>query len=257
MNFLHHPWGIAAALAYLLILIVLYAASRKHAWLKKLYGKGANIASFAIVLVFMIAFGIEPKLDINHRWYFIVALLFLTTSLGLATIENIHHFRNHRPGVVLAHLSVLLILVAGLFGSGDKRCVEVSCEEGVPTNLGVDEFDASSTKLPFEITLHDFTAVEKGDRPQYTSDVTITRMDGTTKTTSIRVNHPARTGSWRIYQYSYGAAESGRSVSVFSCVKDPWAPFITVCLWMLMASAILAAFQFGGKDRTEKEEDRP
>ncbi len=74
---------------------------------------------------------------------------------------------------------------------------------------------------------------------RYLSKVTLTGRDGRNRDVDIEVNHPARMGSWRIYQSGYDTAKGKWStVSVLECVKDPWYGVIQAALWMILAGGV-------------------
>ncbi len=77
-------------------------------------------------------------------------------------------------------------------------------------------------------------------RRRATSRVNIMEEGGVRRDVDIEVNHPARVGSWRIYQVSYDIAKGRWSdTSVLECVRDPWYG---------AAHVALAAAGFGCRD---------
>lgn len=85
----------------------------------------------------------------------------------------------------------------------------------------------------------------------YTSEVRIVWPDGKVIDADIRVNHPAKTGPWRIYQSGYDTSRGKwSSVSILECVHDPWYRLVHVALWMVLCGGILIFLTAGAGRRT-------
>ena len=256
MSFLHHPWGLVAALVYTYLLVVIHFIGSRRPGLRVLWSAKASLAAALPLLVLMVIFGLFPQSGMNGKWYFILVLLLFTSVLGLAAVDGIARmaesgFSWRLAGKTLSHLAMFLVLAGGLFGSGDTRHVVVSATEGTTVSTGIDEDSGEMVPMPFELTLDKFTFERKGNRPYFLSEVTFTEKGKAPWKEDILVNHPAKVGSWILYQYDYGKSEDGRNTSIFECVSDPWAGFIRVALWLMMVSAaamiVLAVARRPGK----------
>ena len=256
MSFLHHPWGLVAALVYTYLLVVIHFLGSRRPGLRVLWSAKASLAAALPLLVLMVIFGLFPQSGMNGKWYFILVLLLFTSVLGLAAVDGIARmaesgFSWRLAGKTLSHLAMFLVLAGGLFGSGDTRHVVVSATEGTTVSTGIDEDSGEMVPMPFELTLDKFTFERKGNRPYFLSEVTFTEKGKAPWKEDILVNHPAKVGSWILYQYDYGKSEDGRNTSIFECVSDPWAGFIRVALWLMMVSAasmiVLAVSKRPGK----------
>ena len=256
MSFLHHPWGLVAALVYTYLLVVIHFLGSRRPGLRVLWSAKASLAAALPLLVLMVIFGLFPQSGMNGKWYFILVLLLFTSVLGLAAVDGIARmaesgFSWRLAGKTLSHLAMFLVLAGGLFGSGDTRHVVVSATEGTTVSTGIDEDSGEMVPMPFELTLDKFTFERKGNRPYFLSEVTSTEKGKAPWKEDILVNHPAKVGSWILYQYDYGKSEDGRNTSIFECVSDPWAGFIRVALWLMMVSAaamiVLAVARRPGK----------
>ena len=256
MSFLHHPWGLVAALVYTYLLVVTHFLGSRRPGLRVLWSAKASIAAALPLLVLMVIFGLFPQSGMNGKWYFILVLLLFTSVLGLAAVDGIARmaesgFSWRLAGKTLSHLAMFLVLAGGLFGSGDTRHVVVSATEGTTVSTGIDEDSGEMVPMPFELTLDKFTFERKGNRPYFLSEVTFTEKGKAPWKEDILVNHPAKVGSWILYQYDYGKSEDGRNTSIFECVSDPWAGFFRVALWLMMVSAaamiVLAVSRKPGK----------
>lgn len=256
MSFLHHPWGLVAALVYTYLLVVIHFIGSRRPGLRVLWSAKASLAAALPLLVLMVIFGLFPQSGMNGKWYFILVLLLFTSVLGLAAVDGIARmaesgFSWRLAGKTLSHLAMFLVLAGGLFGSGDTRHVVVSATEGTTVSTGIDEDSGEMVPMPFGLTLDKFTFERKGNRPYFLSEVTFTEKGKAPWKEDILVNHPAKVGSWILYQYDYGKSEDGRNTSIFECVSDPWAGFIRVALWLMMVSAatmiVLAVARRPGK----------
>ena len=256
MSFLHHPWGLVAALVYTYLLVVIHFLGSRRPGLRVLWSAKASLAAALPLLVLMVIFGLFPQSGMNGKWYFILVLLLFTSVLGLAAVDGIARmaesgFSWRLAGKTLSHFAMFLVLAGGLFGSGDTRHVVVSATEGTTASTGIDEDSGEMVPMPFELTLDKFTFERKGNRPYFLSEVTFTEKGKAPWKEDILVNHPAKVGSWILYQYDYGKSEDGRNTSIFECVSDPWAGFIRVALWLMMVSAavmiVLAVSRRPGK----------
>ncbi len=254
--------GLSAALLYVCLLAVIYALRDRRALFRILSGRKACVISISITLFLLLVFGLVPQdggrsgffgvlgfRSMSRSPIFILALLFLSTTVTLNTIENIRHFSRHRLGVTCAHLGLSVILISGLFGGAGNSRARMTASPDIPVHSGTDERTGGSRKLPFELTLRSF------DVNEYASEVTVTFPDGRSGETTIAVNHPAKVGSWWIYQTDYRMdTENGTFVSIFKCVHSPLSGVIRVALWLLLVSAAAMVFFAGFKPCFRKRE---
>ena len=64
----------------------------------------------------------------------------------------------------------------------------------------------------------------------------------------IEVNHPARVGSWRVYQVGYDTSKGRWSdTSVLECIRDPWYGAAHVALWLLLVAGVVMFITAGGR----------
>ena len=264
---LHYPWSAIAALVYTYALIVLYSLSGRFPRLRRLSDTFASVASVVSVAGLCLLFGLIPQTkeasgiaaalgwtDMRSCWAFNFLLLYLMTGIGLSAVRGLYHLRTASLAATLSHLSVYLVLCATFFGNGDKRELRVT---GIPVSIGKTE-DGVAGELPFMIMLNDFDIEEYpdgGGPKRYLSDVTLLTREGRPRF-GIAVNHPARCGAWRIYQYGYDMSQGRESrISELLCVKDGWYPVIAAGLWMLLGAGLLMFLTAGGR-RLRKEDGR-
>lgn len=261
MSAFNHSFGLVAALVYVCILAGVYALRGRWSLYRFLAGRKACIISISIVLFLLLIFGLVPQdgsrdgffgvlgfRNMSRSPIFILALLLLATSVTLNTIEDIHRFSKHRLGVTFAHLGLSVILVSGIFGTGGTIRARMIAMPNAPEHYARNEYTDASVKLPFELTLRDFSVYE------YSSEVTLTLPDGRSYDTKIAVNHPAKIGSWWIYQSDYlSDTERGEFASIFKCVHSPMSEAFRVALWLLLVSAAAMVFFAGFKPRFRKK----
>ncbi len=260
MSALDHSFGLLAASVYVCLLVGVYALRDRWPLFRHLAGRKACIISISIVLFLLLIFGLTPQdgsgngfsgvfgfKTMSRSPIFILALFLLATAVTLNAIEDIHHFARHRLGVTCAHLGLSVILVAGLFGTGGTVRASVEAHPGIPVHYGLDERTGESRKLPFELTLRSFEVDE------YASEASLTLPDGRTSEVRIAVNHPARAGSWWIYQTDYRMdTERGEFTSIFKCVRSPLSEVFRIALWLMLVCAAAMVFFSGFKPRFGK-----
>ncbi len=256
-----HSFGLVAALVYACLLVGVYALRDRWPLYRHLAGRKACIISITIVLFLLLIFGLTPQdgsrdgisgvlglRNMSRSPIFILALFLLATTVTLNTIEDIHRFTRHRLGVTCAHLGLSAILVAGLFGTGGTVQARIIAMMNEPNRQALNESTDEYVKLPFELTLKDFSVNE------YSSEVTLTLPDGRSSEIIIAVNHPAKVGSWRIYQSDYlSDTERGEFASIFKCVYSPMSEVFRIALWLLLVSAAAMVFFSGFKPRFIKK----
>lgn len=362
-SFLHFPWGMIIAAIYIYSLFLINYLADKHPRLHRLYDHYACIASLASITIITIIFGLTRQDDqstgllsilgftrMTSSWEFNLLLIYFTSTIGLTAIEDIYHIRKRRIIPVLSHLFIFIILVAGIFGSGDKIRVHITLEQDDPINMGI--YKGEPYELPFTLTLNKFSMEEysariymvdtvsgvssveyvtfdkKGETKQlgewsieveeyydmaipdsigfrklehigaapallvratnllnnkqvsgwitcgsfifrsefimldkqyalfmpqrmakhYESDVTLLSSKGREHRYKIEVNHPAKFGSWMIYQVGYDT-ERGRwsTSSTLECVHDNWYGVVRIALWVLLLMGVLMLITAGGR----------
>lgn len=100
-------------------------------------------------------------------------------------------------------------------------------------------------------------AMPRREAKRYLSKIVVTDQEGQTHRFDVEVNHPAKIGSWRIYQVGYDTAR-GRwsSRSVLECVRDGWYPVVHIALWMTLAAGVVMFLTAGGrKVKTKKTKE--
>lgn len=270
-SFLAYPWGLVLAINYLYVLIFLVIRSDQWKWVKGEYDRPASIASLSSLLFLTLLFGLVRQdhstdgfmgwLGFTHMqssWIFNIFLFQFMTMVGLKALDDIIYWKKRRITTMVMHVSLFIILSAAIFGSGDKLRVRVMAIEGHPVQIGLTN-QGEQVVLPFILTLKDFSVEEypieeKGAMiiKQYLSVVEVNNGQEA-EIVNISVNHPAKIGSWRIYQSGYDTARGKMStLSILECVRDSWYEVIHFALWMILAGGVWMFLQ--GWRHSKREE---
>ena len=281
-SFLAYPWGLVGAVNYLYILIILYAYQEKLKFVSCMYDRPSYITSLSSVLVLTLLFGLIPQdasiggliglLGFNQMsssWIFVLFLTYFMTVLGFKAIEDVHHWKKRSLPAVLMHVAFFVILVASVFGSGEKIRLRVTAIEGHPVSMGVTD-KGKRVELPFTLFLKDFSLEEyppvvhllpdgsevvmpRREVKKYLSEVEI--WEGEEKQSfDIAVNQPASMGSWKIYQSGYDTSRGKFSqISILECVKDGGYVAVHVAMWTILLSSVLM-FILRTKNKKEDKE---
>lgn len=249
---LKYPLGVLLAINYLYLLIVLIVKADKWKWVRQLTDHHASVSSLASMLVMTIIFGLTGKFG-PSSWPFCILLFYFITVLGLRAIAEVKDWRRQPFMAMTIHVTVFLVLAAAFFSSGDKEKVRVVAEVGQPVHTGISSDEGRMSILPFVLTLEDFSmeVYPNGEPKTYLSHVQIEDRKGV-RDYDIMVNHPARVGSWKIYQVSYDKTRGADSnISILECVKDGWYPIIRIGLWLILSAGVFMALTAGYKRRKE------
>ena len=181
-SFLAYPWGIVLAVNYLYVLILLYCQADKWKWVKKWYDRPACIVSLVSLLILTLFFGLIRQdastdglggmlgfTDMTSSWIFNIFLIHFMTVMGFKSIDDVWHWKKRNPSVIAFHVAVFVVLVCGVFGSGDKIRMKVAASIGNPVHVGM-AHDGRQVELPFVLRLQDFTLDEYPPRIHRVAD---------------------------------------------------------------------------------------
>lgn len=189
-GFLRHPWGIVLAVNYLYLLILAYSYSDRYRWLRTLWDDRACISSLVTLLLLVMVFGLvrqdgaEEGLSgvlglsrMRSAWAFNIILLYFMTVLGIRAVSDVTAlFRSvrsradgeapseysrvfRRIAVTVIHTAVFLVLLAGMFGAGDRVRCRLTAHQGVPEGMALTD-DGRVVGLPFSVVLRKFSIDE-------------------------------------------------------------------------------------------------
>ena len=250
-----YPVSVVLALNYIYVLILLTGKSDEWKWVSQLTDHHASVSSLACMLGMTLVMGLTPQgRSLTSSWPFCLLMLYFITVLGMRAFKEVRNWRRYPIGAVIIHCAVFLAMSAAFFGSGDKVRARMIAEVGKPVHTALSAPEGRTVVLPFMVTLEEFV-VEDSDEgvPQlFLSRVSLTDRKGRVRNVDIKVNHPARVGSWKIYQVGYDRKDLQKST--LECVRDGWYPIIRCSLWIILAAGIWMVFTSG--HRKKKEESR-
>lgn len=171
-GFLRYPWGLILAVNYLYLLVLLHFQRDKWRWVNRLSDHYASVSALGSMVVMTIIFGLTRQdastegvvgllgfSRMTSSWPFNLLLFYFTTTVGLAVVDDLHHWRQRGLAAMMSHLAVFVVLTCGMFGSADKMRVTVNAHLERPVAEGIDSKGVSQT-LPFAITLKEFAMEE-------------------------------------------------------------------------------------------------
>jgi len=190
--------------------------------------------------------------------YSLLALIALSLLANLALSLP---FTRAQAGIILTHVSVVILLVGGLMTALDRQEGYMVLGEGESAHTvfdyqqpdfvgGQDRYSlkpSATRELPFTIRLKHF---DKSDYPgtsmarSYDSDVVV-KDGGLEWNASITMNHPLRLHGYTLYQSSF-IDKDGRLLTVLAVVKNvgwllPYLAIATLCVGLLLHLVILSA----------------
>lgn len=175
------------------------------------------------------------SLPLHRSFLFLVYALVLLFSLALTLLYGIG--RKAKPGFLLNHLGIFLIVWAALFGAPDVSRSRMVVGQGQAVNYACDD-DGSFLPLPFQVSLQEFRIDYYPDSispRQFTSQLLV---DGQPMT--VAVNAPCSYQGYAFYQEGYDR-EAGQ-YTVLQLVRDPWLPLVYLGMALLAIGSILLLF---------------
>lgn len=175
------------------------------------------------------------SIQLHTTGLFVTYALILMLSLAFAILNGIRH--KAKPGFLLNHTGIFLIVWAALFGAPDVLKTKAVIYVGETVNYAY-TLDGKLMPLPFDVSLHDFHIDYYDDSvspKQFTSRISV---NGEQMLTSV--NSPASFQEYTIYQDSYDW-EHGR-YSILQLVRDPWLPIVYLGMALLALGSVMLLF---------------
>lgn len=174
VGMLKFPYTAISALVVINILVLTFFGLRQTRAIQWLSSIPAAIASISYLGALTLAMGFvkqDPESGgilgihaILGTWYFIFAMLFFLTSLGMATLKRMVPFRWRNIGFLLNHLGLWIAVFAGIVGSGDMMNLVIPLNLHQSTNVAYDQA-GNQFGLPFSLTLDRFEIEEYSAEP--------------------------------------------------------------------------------------------
>ena len=133
---LRFPVNLVVLVAYLCILTILFLLRKRVYPVEWMMHGGAATASIACCAALTFIMGLTG-IDLLESWPFILSYLWMTSIVGLASINRISHFRKKDIPFILNHLGLFIALVAGTLGSPDIHREEITVSEGGSAGTGI------------------------------------------------------------------------------------------------------------------------
>lgn len=232
------PYLMMALLAYSVVL--LFFASVAQQQISAAQAQSMYFESLVFLLPF---FGVKIPLAGG-----VLVGLLACFNIVLSCIRH-STFGLHGFGVSLAHMALVLLIVAGFMQYLMREEGRIVLQNGQSVSE-VTLSDGSKVALPFNVRLEKFEMENwQGSNiaKNYSSQISFER-DGKNISALVKMNSPVSFGGWTFYQNSYG--ENGK-YSVLACVKNParllpWISFGAIFAGMLI---IFSSKAFGLRER--------
>ena len=234
VQILQFPASLLLAVAFLLAAFCLCHYAGSNSIVKAF---GSLLTARILLAIGAIILAIEGTWSIPlHRSY---AFLFFALLLLFALTATIYNgfMRKAKPGFMLNHIGIYLIIWAALFGSPDVSRSRMIVGYGQPQKMAYSS-DGKVISLPFEVTLTDFHIDYYPDSispRQFTSDIMVNG-----KTMSVSVNSPCYIQGYTLYQDSYDW--EALQYTVLQVVRDPWLPVVFLGMTLLALGSVLLLF---------------
>ena len=182
-----YPWSLIACLAFLYMLFSVYLLSGHYSFLRRLYSVGAEILVGAVLLVFLIIFGLVRQdeglgggflvfRDLAHSWVFVLILLCFGGICALRSADILRSPTIGNVPLALIHAGLSLVIIAALFGRGDKKQFTMNALVGQTVYEGLDGNEVPH-QMPFAVRLDRFVMEEYPPRIVL-SDAAVGRIPG-------------------------------------------------------------------------------
>lgn len=171
---LKFPYTALSALVAINILVLVFFGFRQSSAIQWLSSVPAAIASISYLGALTLAMGFVKQdpgsggiLGIHTilgTWYFIFAMIFFLTSLGMAALKRMVPFKWRNVGFLLNHLGLWIAVFAGIVGSSDMLTLAIPLDLHSSTNVAYDQ-TGTKFELPFTLRLEKFDIEEYSAEP--------------------------------------------------------------------------------------------
>jgi hypothetical protein len=163
------PMNLFFGMSFAFILVFLhffYSDVKAVRWLSRVPASVSSIVLFTfLTLVLGLTIQNNPEAPeifkitglshVRHSYTFLLAGLYLLTTLGLVILRRINKFNYRNIGFMLNHLGLWIIVLAGSLGAGDLKRINLYVNEGEAVWYGYTN-DRKPYELPFTVKLIDF-----------------------------------------------------------------------------------------------------
>ena len=139
-------------------------------WLAKMPAATSSILLIALLTILMGVFnqtdpdaeGLPAAIGLTHvsnSWAFLLAQLYVLTSLGLVILRRSIPLKRKNFGFILNHAGLWIVIVSASLGTGDLRRLRMELHQGEPVWHAVDN-KSNFHHLPFALELINFDIEE-------------------------------------------------------------------------------------------------
>lgn len=153
---------------FIAIFCLFYFIFRKKPWIQFFSSIFAAIPAIAVFVGIVLIMGLVPQQEqaplwiqkvgfnhVLHHLMFYCSFLYLVVILLFTVFKRVCPFRLRNISFLLNHLGLLVILLGGIFGSGDMYRIKMVCGYHQPIWYGTDE-KGKMYELPLALELQDF-----------------------------------------------------------------------------------------------------
>ncbi|HCB63557.1 MAG: hypothetical protein A2W93_07300 [Bacteroidetes bacterium GWF2_43_63] len=158
------PFNLVALPLFVALLIFIQLRGKRNPLVIWLSSVPASISAILLLTFLAILMGLIRQdenapatllfLNIKHSWMYLLAQVYILTTLGLTAIRRFS-LRLKNAGFMLNHLGLWIVLAGAAFGSGDIERYTMRVEKGTVEWIGIDRKNQLH-ELPVAIFLEDF-----------------------------------------------------------------------------------------------------
>lgn len=159
------PFNLIALPLFIALLISVQLHGKRNPLVIWLSSIPASVSSIALLIFLAILMGLIRQdetapaslllLNIKHSWMYLLAQVYILTTLGLTIIRRFS-LKLKNAGFMLNHLGLWILLAGAAFGSGDIERYTMRVEKDKVEWIGIDR-SGKLHELPVAIYLEDFT----------------------------------------------------------------------------------------------------
>jgi hypothetical protein len=167
------PFNMYAGMAFMTTIAFLHFFYRDDHFVRWLSTMPAATSSILLITLLTILMGVFDQSDpgaegtiaalglthVKNSWVFLLAQLFVLTSLGLVTLRRSIPLKKKNIGFILNHAGLWLVIAAASLGTGDLRRLRMELHQGEPVWYAFDN-QSHVHQLPFALELINFDIEE-------------------------------------------------------------------------------------------------
>ncbi|MFP4367097.1 MAG: hypothetical protein ACLFQA_08385 [Bacteroidales bacterium] len=167
------PFNMYALMAFITTLVFLHIFYRDEYFVRWLSTIPAATSSIVLITTLTILMGVfnqeNPDSDgfpaaiglthVKNSWVFLMAQLYVLTSLGLAVIHRSVPLKKKNFGFILNHAGLWIVIAAASLGTGDLRRLRMELHQDEPVWHAYDN-NGQVQQLPFALELINFDIEE-------------------------------------------------------------------------------------------------